>query len=269
MNAAGYRYGASDEAFYIPAVLRHLDPALFPRDAVLIDSQARLTLVDEAIALVVRASGMSLQTAFLALYLLTLGLLATGALRIGALFYRSPWTVLALTAALTLRHAIAKTGTNTLEAYFHPRQLAFALGLLGVAAFLSRRDWAWIALVAAAAIVHPTTAAWFGLWLVVAAWLGRPSWRKPLAVLAGVALLAAAWALWRGPLAGRLVRMDADWLAVIADRDYLFPLAWPLDAWLTNLVTVPVIFFGWRARHRAGLTIGGKRRSYPGRSPCS
>ena len=33
LNSAGYRYGASDQAFYIPAVLRHLDPALFPRDA--------------------------------------------------------------------------------------------------------------------------------------------------------------------------------------------------------------------------------------------
>ena len=33
LNSAGYRYGASDQALYIPAVLRHLDPALFPQDA--------------------------------------------------------------------------------------------------------------------------------------------------------------------------------------------------------------------------------------------
>ena len=30
MNAAGYRYAASDQAFYIPAVVRHLEPAVFP-----------------------------------------------------------------------------------------------------------------------------------------------------------------------------------------------------------------------------------------------
>src|SRR5258708_24694096 len=41
LNSAGYRYGASDQAFYIPAVLRHVDPALFPQDRVLIDAQAR------------------------------------------------------------------------------------------------------------------------------------------------------------------------------------------------------------------------------------
>ena len=50
LNSAGYRYGAADQAFYVPAVLLRLDPALFPRDASLIASQAHLTLVDETIA---------------------------------------------------------------------------------------------------------------------------------------------------------------------------------------------------------------------------
>src|SRR5262245_14333666 len=108
MNAAGYRYAASDQAFYLPAVIRHLDPALFPRDAALIDSQARLTLVDDVIAGVERATGLSLQHLFLILYVGTLVLLAASAARIGGRMYRSGWTAAALVAALTLRHAIAK-----------------------------------------------------------------------------------------------------------------------------------------------------------------
>ena len=48
--------------------------------------------------------------------------------------------------------------------------------------------------------------------------------------------------------------MDADWLAVIADRDYLFPLAWPVDVWVTNLIAVPVIW--WLGR----LPYGHPRR---------
>ena len=32
-NSAGYRYGASDQAFYLPAVLDRVNPALFPRDS--------------------------------------------------------------------------------------------------------------------------------------------------------------------------------------------------------------------------------------------
>ena len=50
LNSAGYRYGASDLAFYIPAALERIDPSLFPRDTPLIASQAKLTMIDETIA---------------------------------------------------------------------------------------------------------------------------------------------------------------------------------------------------------------------------
>jgi hypothetical protein len=68
-------------------------------------------------------------------------------------------------------------------------------------------------------------------------------------------MLIGAWILLRGPLAGRLAKMDAAWFAIIADKDYLFPLSWPADAWLTNLITIPVIVLGWRARRRAGMLV--------------
>ena len=61
MNSAGYRYAASDQAFYIPAIVRHLEPAAFPRDAPLIDGQARMVLVDVVLASVVKMTWVSLQ----------------------------------------------------------------------------------------------------------------------------------------------------------------------------------------------------------------
>lgn len=258
LNSAGYRYGASDQALYIPAVLVHLDPALFPQDRVLIDAHAGLIVADEILAGAVRLTGVSIPHLFFALYVISLVLLVAGASRIGAHLYRTRWAVVALGAALTLRHAIAKTGANSLEGYFHPRQLAFAVGVLAVAAFLERRERTAGALLLGAAIVHPTTAVWFIGWLGVAAWLARPEWRKAMTMAAGALAVAAALALWRGPLAGRLAPMDADWLAVIADRDYLFPLAWPVDVWVTNLVAIPVILLCWRARARARLTVTGE-----------
>jgi hypothetical protein len=253
MNSAGYRFGASDQALYLPAVLRHLDPALFPRDAPLIDTQARLMLNDEIIALAARATGLSLPILFLALYALTLIVLLAATARLGVHFYRSRITGVALAAAVTLRHAIAKTGTNTLEGYFHPRQLAFALGLLAVAMFVERRHYRTLALMLVVAAMHTTTALWFGVWLTVAAWLGRPRWRPALAGSLIIAVLAASWLLWRTPFGDRLHRMDSDWLRVIGDKDYLFPLAWPLTAWASNLAPLPVIIFAWRARRRTGL----------------
>jgi hypothetical protein len=258
LNSAGYRYGASDQALYIPSVLRHLDPALFPQDRVLISAHARLMVTDEILAGVVRLTGVSVQHLFFALYLASLLLLVAGASRIGGHLYRTRWAVVALGAALTLRHAIAKTGANSLEGYFHPRQLAFAVGVLAVGAFFKRRERVAAALLLGAGLVHPTTAFWFTVWLGVAVWFARPEWRKALAVAAAVLAVAGGVALWRGPLAGRLMPMDADWLAVIADRDYLFPLAWPVDVWVTNLIAVPVIVVCWRARARARLTVAGE-----------
>ena len=257
MNAAGYRYAASDQAFYIPAIVRHLDASVFPADAPLIDAQAKLTLIDELAAGAVRLTGLSLQHLFLALYIVTLIVFAAAAVRIGSRLYRSGWAVAALGAALTLRHAIAKTGANTLEGYFHPRQLAFALGLWAVASFLDRRDRLVVVFLIAAAAIHPTTALWFFVWLGVAAYLGRPSWRRPLLAAAALGVLGVGLALWRGPLAGRLAIMDSAWLAAIGEKD-LFPFAWPADAWLTNLIPVPILLWCWAARRRAGLTIPGE-----------
>lgn len=257
MNAAGYRYAASDQAFYIPAVMRHLDPALFPRDAPLIDAQARIVSVDEIIAWSVRVTGASLQHIFFALYLVTLLLLYAGAMWIGARLYQSAWTSAALAAALTLRHAIAKTGANTLESYFHPRELTFALGLIAVAAFLDRRWTLAVLLLVGGVFLHPTTAVFFAAWLAVAAWARAARHRTAIALgVSAVAAVAAAVVL-LGPLAGRFGRMDPEWLAAIGPKD-LFPLDWPLNVWLTNLLPLPIIWFGWTRRRAAGRLVAGE-----------
>ena len=56
LNAGGYRYGASDQAFYIPAILHHVDPSLFPRDWTMLGAQGRYFLVDEIVGTLVRAT---------------------------------------------------------------------------------------------------------------------------------------------------------------------------------------------------------------------
>ncbi len=207
-NSAGYRYGASDLAFYGPAVMRHLDPQLFPRDRPIIEAQARLTLMDETVGTLARITTRDLPALFLALYGLSIALLAAGAAAVGGSLYRHRWSIVALLFALTLRHAIPKTGTNTLEAYFHPRQLAFGFGAIAVAAFLRGR-WTGVLLgLLGAALLHPTTTLWFAIWLGVAAFVAEPRLRKPLLGAAAAGVPLVVWAIAAGPLAGRFVRMD-------------------------------------------------------------
>jgi hypothetical protein len=266
LNSGGYRYGASDQAFYIPAILEQLDPALFPRDGVVLGAQTRLTTIDELIASIVRATGATLPAIFACLYGLSLLLFASGSWMIGRRMYGSIWTAVGLLAALTLRHAIARSGTNTLEGYFHPRTLAYALGALAVAFFLRRSLPAVAVLLAIGLVVHPTTAVWFGIWLTVAAAMAEPALRKWIGALTAAAAVIALWAVIAGPLAGRLVIMDDQWRGLLASKDYLFPLQWPPYAWVINLGYLPLIALIHRRRVAAGLADAHERALVMGSS---
>ena len=253
LNSGGYRYGASDQAFYVPAVLEALDPALFPRDTPLLVAQTKLTLVDETLAGIVTVTGMSLPAAFAALYVVALVIVAVGAWWVATFFYASRWTVVAFLAAMTLRHAIARSGTNTLEGYFHPRTLAFGLGSIAVAAFLRGRLAIVCVALALAAAVHPTTALWFAAWLGVAAAIASPVVRRWIIPVALTAAVAGTWALLAGPLAGRLAPIDPEWRRLLASKDYLFPLEWPAYAWTLNLGYPAIIAVIFTARRRHAL----------------
>lgn len=266
LNSGGYRYGAADLAFYIPAALARLHPGMFPRDAALIASQARLTTIDDVMAWGVRATGAGLPGLLAVLYCATLAVLAAGVWMLGTRLYRTTPAVVALTAAMTLRHAISRSGTNTLEGYFHPRQVAFALGTLALAAYMAaargrhaRGHAVAAALVLGAAALHPTTALWFAIWIVVAVAVEQPETRVPLLGAAAAGGTAAAWLLTAGPLAGRLVRMDAEWLATLSTKDYLFPLQWPADVWLVNGAYAPLVVWLYRRRVAAGACVPGER----------
>ena len=251
-NGAGYRYGTSDQAFYIPVITRAIDVSLFPRDGAVIDAEGRLMLMDEVMATLVQGSGISLEMAFLVGYVISMLLLWAAVALIGARLYRHTWAVVALGAALTLRHRIPQTSANSLEPYFHPRMLAFSLGALAVAAVLHRRDRTAIALVACCAVVHVTTALWFSVLVGVALALLDPVWRKLgwLALRMAVVVLAG-WVL-VGPLRGTLTAMDDVWLQAVASKDSLFATQWPLWAWIANVASLGLLWWMYRVRTNRG-----------------
>jgi hypothetical protein len=262
-NSAGYRYGASDQAFYLPAIARARDAALFPRDRVLLDSQARLTAVDDLLASAGPGGpngGLTgdLPVVVLSAYVAGLLLLYASAFAFTRALQWSTWTGAALAAALTLRHGISRAGVNTLEGYFHPRLIVFAAGILALAWLARGRTWRALALVFAAGALHPTTALWFLIWIGVAAFVADRRARVPLAALAAVGAAVALWAL-AYPLAGRLVRMDWAWLAALEGKDYLFPNRWPVYAWITNLA-YPLLIGGLAyVRYREGRLTPAER----------
>jgi hypothetical protein len=248
LNSGGYRYGISDQAFYLPAIIQHLDSSLFPRDRALFHAQDRFMLFDTVAASLVKTTGFSLPTLLLVLFVLGLALHFAACIELGRFWYRSSWGVAGLLCILTLRHRITLTGANTFEGYLHPRSLAFAVGLWALVSFLRGRSMVAIALVAGAGILHTTTALWFALWLGLAIFVAEPRWRRPLTFAAAVAVGGAIWALWLGPMREQLQRMDDRWVSVLDLKDYLFPTEWPPLAWLINLSYPVISWAGFRMR---------------------
>ncbi len=254
-NSGGYRFGASDQAFYIPAVSLSADPGLFPRDRAVFEPQMRLWIGDEILGGLVRATGISLEALFAALYVITMAGLALALIALARALGCDWWTIAVALVLVTLRHRIARTGANSLEGYMHPRMLAFALGLAAFVCVARLRPAAAVAWTIAATVVHTSTAIWFaGAVMVAAAWHWRDRRVVPLAAAAAfaVGLVAIAAAVTSLP------RMDAEWLAVLGDRDYLFSADWPLYAWLGNLAYPAVLIAIYRQRHRTGLTQPGE-----------
>jgi hypothetical protein len=129
--------------------------------------------------------------------------------------------------------------------------LAFAIGLWAVVSVARGRTWRALVLVAAAFIVHPTTALWFGVWVGVAGLVADRARRPVLAAGAAAAALLTAWAIGVGPLHAQAVVMDADWLGVVGSKDYLFPDEWSVSSWGMAAAYVAAVAgpFLWR---RAG-----------------
>ncbi len=261
-NSAGYRFGVSDQAFYIPAAERIITPSLFPQDAALVDSQARLTVSDDIIGRIATTTGASLPTIFFVGYLVTTAVFAFAVLMIGARYYTSRWTNAALLLALTLRHHLVKTGVNTFEGYFHPRVLAFAVGLAAVAACLEGRRIAALVLAAAAFVAHPTSGGWFVVWIAVAlAGRTRISWRA--AAAAAVVLPVGLLAVWvTAP--GLFATMDAAWIDVLGSRQYLFTSEWSAVAWTVNLLPAAALVGLFTVRARRGLVTAAERGLFAG-----
>ena len=254
LNSAGYRFGVGDQAFYLPAIERHLEPDSFPRDRVIIDDQDRLNVFPRVAAALVRATGVPQPVLFLGIYAAALLLLCLAARALAEHLGLAPWAQLAFMAALTLKHRVGQTGANTLEGYGHPRMLAFAIGLAAVVALLRARPGTAIALVGTAFVVHPTTALWFGVWVGAALIAGESRMRPWLIGAAGLAAIVAAWVIGWGPLSAQWIRMDEAWLAVLAGKDYLFATDWPADMWALAVLYVTVPAAAFALRRRLGVT---------------
>jgi len=137
----GYHPGLEDDAFYLAAIKKDLNPALFPHDAEFFRLQFQATVFDKLIALSVRVVHFPLQWTVLLWQVGAIFLLLHGCWRISRRCFVRPeaqWGAVILIAAL-LSLPLPGIAILLADQYLHPRTLATAAILAAIVAVMDRK----------------------------------------------------------------------------------------------------------------------------------
>ena len=270
LSTRGYRSREGDQAYRLPLLFHHQNPAVYANDPFVRSFDAfnphrgYITLLDAGS----RVIGLS--AALAALFALTLMLTCHGLDRLASAAWPGlGWGVGAVAAGLVLVAQAGNIGTNHLfEPILLDRLIAFAIGWQAMALVVATpargRKWApW--LIGAAALVHPTVGIQLGMLLagywVVEAVLFRIDWRSSI-----VAVVALAIALTPGVLlnlshsSALLDGLPQDEFRLLSvelqSPQHMLPHRWRMPQWLAwgcyPWLALVAQFASWRdERNRA------------------
>ena len=239
----GYHPGLEDDAFYLAAIKKNLNPALFPHDADFFRVQFQATVFDKLIALSVRLTHVPLAWTELLWQLAAIFLMLHGCWRISRRCFSdraAQWAAVTMIAAL-LTLPVTGTGINLADQYLHPRTLATAAILAAIVNVMDK--WLWRAgiLLAAAFAIHALMAS-FGISLCAfLCWRQNAQHRHSAVPLAAAILVPFGW----------IFEPASDaWRQAAATRSFYFVSRWQWYEWLGVFAPLALLY-GFRRWHRA------------------
>jgi hypothetical protein len=230
----GYHYGIEDQAVYLPAIKKLLNPALYPFDANFFFLYVRWTLFHSAVATSVRLTHLPVDWAVFLWHVVSIYLLLLGCLRLARRCFAEPiyqWAGVALVAAL-LTLPVAGTALFIADQHLHPRALATAFLLFAMVAVMERRPIAllWIFL---AALSHPSMAVYGFFHIAILAW--------------GQSLAAPAFLLPKIPMSAPT---NPIWREIMSHRNFQYPLRWAWYEWLGAIGPLIILYYFARIGRR-------------------
>jgi hypothetical protein len=244
----GYHPGLEDDAFYLAAIKRNLNPALFPHDADFFRLQFQATIFDKLIAFSVRLTHLPLAWAALAWQFAAIFLLLHSCWRISRRCFSqasAQWAAVATVAAL-LTLPVSGTAITLADQYLHPRTLATAAILAAIVAVIDRRIWLAGLLLAVAFSIHAIMAA-FGISFCVFLWwnLRSASPRIPAMRMAAALFLPLGW----------IFEPASDaWRQAASTRSFYHLTSWQWYEWLGVFAPLVLLYFFrrfWQRRTQA------------------
>ena len=248
----GYHPGLEDDAFYLAAIKRNLNPALFPHDAEFFRLQFQATIFDKLIAFSVRVDSSAVGVGRVAVavrrHLSRCFTVAGGSVAAASRsLRRSGRQSLPLPLLLTL--PVSGIAMTLADQYLHPRTLATAAILAAIVAVLDRRLWLAGVLLAIAFAIHAIMAAFGISFCVFLCWKLRASEAKrPSATLISAAfLLPLGWVF---PLGWIFEPASDAWRQAAATRSFYFLARWHWYEWLGVFAPLVLSYSSpfWRSR---------------------
>jgi Domain of unknown function (DUF6798) len=242
----GYHPGLEDDAFYLAAIKKNLNPALFPHDAEFFTLQFQATIFDKLMAFSVRLTHLPLPWVELLWQFAAIFFILHGCWRISRRCFSKPeahWAATALVAAL-LTLPVTGIALNLADQYLHPRALATAAILAAVVVVLDRRNneshdnarrlWLAAILLAVAFAIHAIMTAFGISFCAFLYWtMRRPDLRPPPRPIAAALLFPLGW----------IFEPASDaWRQAAATRGFYFLNRWEWYEWLGVFAPLVLLF---------------------------
>jgi Dolichyl-phosphate-mannose-protein mannosyltransferase len=250
----GYHPGLEDDAFYLAAIKRNLNPVLFPHDADFFRLQFQATIFDKLIAFSVRVIHLPLAWTVLLWQITGIFLVLHACWRISRRCFSdraAQWAAVTMIAAL-LTLPVTGTGISLADQYLHPRMLATAAILAAVADVIDRRLWRAGVLLAVAFAVHAIMTV-FGI-----SFCAFLLWRQSTRQRSSNLPLAAALVV---PLGWLFAPASDAWRQAAASRGFYFLSRWEWYEWLGVFAPLVLlyVFHRWQnskgAKDNANLSV--------------
>jgi hypothetical protein len=242
LGVSGYHPGIEDDGVYLPAIKKDLNPALYPHDSDFFTVQLQATVFDKIVAESVRITHVPLDAALLGWQFLSIFLILWGCLQISRRCFVgeacAQWASVTLVAVL-LTLPVAGSALYLVDQYLHPRALATAAVLAGIAAILDKKYLLAAAFLAVAFALHPLMAS-FGISFCALLLLDPLFGERPKIPVAAAFLML--------PLGWVFEPTSPAWEQAAQLHDYFYLSRWHWYEWLG--VFAPVLLLWW-FRHLA------------------
>ena len=245
----GYHPGLEDDAFYLAAIKRNLNPSLFPHDAEFFRLQFQATIFDKLVAFSVRLTHVRLAWTVLLWQIAAIFLLLHGCWRISRRCFAelaAQWAAVT-TIAVLLTMPLPGIAISLADQYLHPRTLATAAILAAIVAVLDRRLWLAGVLLAAAFSIHAIMASFGISFCAFLFWNQRVPLQRRSSVPLAVALVL--------PLGWIFEPASDAWRQAAATRGFYYPARWHWYEWLGLIAPLILLYAYWiflKRRERSG-----------------